>query len=65
MLIWNGLTNIVVFHSVVVLQILKHYVGQPSGIAQTGVEISNLIFLVVHILIPGMWANPLVSLRPV
>ena len=54
MLIRNGFTNIVVFHSVFDLPIFKHCAGQPSSIAQAGVEMPHIpvVVVVVHILIP-------------
>ena len=52
-MIWNGLTNIIVFYSVFNLPILEHYVGPPSGITQAGVEMSHLVIIVLHVLVPG------------
>jgi len=53
MLIWNGLANISVLHSVFGPLIFKHYAGQPSSIEQAGVRVPHLVVVVVHILIPG------------
>jgi len=55
MLIWNGLTNIIVLHSVFDLSIFKHSAGQPSSITitQAGVEMPHLVVVVVYVLKPG------------
>jgi len=53
MLIWSSLTNIIVLHSVVDLPIFKHSAGQPSSIAQAGVEVPYFVVVIVHILKAG------------
>ena len=53
LMIWNGLTSIVVCHSMFDLPILKHCAGQPFGVAQAGVEMSHLVIIDVHVLVPG------------